>query len=475
LEQAYSLAKDPTIGEEQRKQLRIQLGAKWDALNESIVIPESFLQNNFRLVTVVEGLVWEWARRMDAARSRPDQLRNLGREFERQFGFRMPVKDEQHMPPSRGEIVELMSLRMGQTCRAQYLSSQTGSTGVPHTHVFLPTDSNLASNTRTAEKLSKDLGDKAKALGSKIQFHCDPELPEENAEVGDQRGNPFMMVAIATESFRPDSEAGGAAVTEMDSIDLSAVTSLNYWQDASNEIVRQYLDWIEDPHGKSMFANVSFSFGLGYIMPAFVTDPVLRSSRWRPWALSKERTANAQAERDGHRTHNALMYALLEPAAERLKALRVKDLAGTEHPWTLPLLRFGPEGSARNAFTFTRQAFADIGNGWAPDSAAFKPGLTLTSLKKLMEHLEANPTIVDAIMVEAQQYFGAVCAEEGVGRQDIRSLFVGVNRKLRDEIQPELERLSNYADYEATLQALIDRSQALISFDRAMLAELYEA
>lgn len=474
LTKAYGLADDPTIGEEQRKQLRIQLGAMWDSLNESIVIPESFLQNNFRLVPVVESLVWEWARRMDAARSRPDHLRNLGREFERQFGFRMPIKDEQHMPPNREEIVELMSLRMGQTCRAQYLCSQTGSTGVPHTHVFLPTDGKLATNTRTAEELVKKLEGKAKALGSKIQFHCDPELSEENALVGDQRGNPFMMVAIATESFRPDQEAGGGAVTEMDSIDLSAVTSLNYWQDASNPIVRQYLDWIEDPHGKSMFANVSFSFGLGYIMPAFVTDSVLRSSRWRPWALSKERTDNAQAERDGHRIHNALIYALLEPNAERLKTLRVKDLSGTEHSWALPLLRFGPEGSARNAFTFTRKAFADIGNGWAPDSSAFKAGLTLTSLKKLMEHLEANPSIVDAIMAEAQHYFGVVCTEEGVGRQDIRSLFVGVNRKLRDEIQPELERLSNYADYEATLQTLIDRSQALISLDRPMLAELYE-
>jgi hypothetical protein len=282
---------------------------------------------------------------MDAAATHPDRLQHLRREFERLFGFQLKTSDGKHLPETRKEIVEKMAMRLGQTCRAQYVSSAAGSS--PSTLVFLPTDKLLITSQtdlkETIGALDQSANQSAKKGSSSVKFHADLERDEAEREVeGDARGNPFMMLAVAIETFRSNSDQADRQLVESKELDLESVTSLGYWRDSANTHVTTFLEWVEDPDGKSMFADVSFSFGLGYIMPAFVRDERLRSGRWRPWARSTEGAVQKAKERMANRTNDAIVYALLQPQGERLSQLAVTDLAGTKQPWTLPLLAFGP-------------------------------------------------------------------------------------------------------------------------------------
>jgi hypothetical protein len=363
-----------------------------------------------------------------------------------------------------------MAMRLGQTCRAQYVSSAVGSS--PSTLVFLPTDKSLIPSKTDLKQTILELDGQAKAS---VKFHADLERDEAEREVeGDARGNPFMMLAVAIETFRSNSDQADRQLVESKELDLESVTSLGYWRDSANTHVTTFLEWVEDPDGKSMFADVSFSFGLGYIMPAFVRDERLRSGRWRPWARNTEGAVQKAKERMANRTTDAIVYALLQPQGERLSQLAVTDLAGTKQSWTLPLLAFGPHQSTKNAFTFTRQSFKPVGDGWAPKGPEFKAGASCSSLKKLYEYLESNPEVVTAIFREAHHYFGTVCRAEGVVERDVKAMFDASSTRIRNEIQDALSGLANYADYEPLLEQIFARADAFVGLERAELAEIYK-
>lgn len=236
------------------------------------------------------------------------------------------------------------------------------------------------------------------------------------------------------------------------------------------------MQFVEEPCGHSMFRVDPDSFGLGYIIPAFVCDDSLSKHRWKPWAAQKEseRTRRADA------SYDAVVYAMLgavpTPHGQPVPLLcrSIQDKYRESREWNLPLLRFGENGDTKNAFTFMRCAFADSNVGWVANSRAFLDGQSFTSLKKLMEGLDGNTEAVAAIRAEAAHFFGVVCDDEGTLEIPLERLMHAHSEWFYNAggLRDCLNNLAGFADNaEAHVKRLEQRAVALSKLSRAALAK----
>lgn len=472
LEHAYSMAGSGEHEEDVNKKFKRDLAAMFKSLGSNVVVPPEFIQRNFRLSQVAEELVNEWARRIDLASNNQAAQRNMERKFGEIFGFNFDKLEGQCVVPDRKEIIEKMALRLGQNCKAQYMARESSAMTIPdvHTLVFLPTDKYLVDSDNAVKEWKKELKQMAAAIKAPITFHLEQEGDEAFGE--DCRGNPFLLLAVVTEGFpsKEDSQVRDPMVSAPADFDL--VSSMDYWRAQNDPHLKTYLEWVEDPYGKSMFADVKYSFGLGYILPAFVNNKSLREARWRPWARSIEN----EVARKSNISVDAILYGLLgtKESKSPLLQLSVADDNGTNHRWTLPLLKFGPAGSTKNAFTFLRQAFTNESGGWRPKAREFEAGHHESSVKKLVDLMTRDANISKAIMKEAAHYFGSLCFTEGFIDRDVKQLFLALSDWIHEHLRGELERLPNFEEYRPMLEQLEERATELSTLSREELCEIYK-
>jgi len=474
LDNAYSTIGSGKQDEEHKKVVRRELGRRMESFSSNVVIPASFLNRRFRLADVAFRLVGMWAARIDKAASNPRGQENLKRRFLRTFGFELESRGGRSEVPSKKEVMELMARRLGMNCRAQFnLRGGSGRTQErAATHVFLPADSSLVKGAEPAKQWRKALESSLSHEDKgRIQFHVECEGEEDSTE---QRGNPFLLMACVTEGFsceNPDADPAdqGAVHAAFDRI-----SSLDYWRAANDPHVKTFLDWVEDPSGKSMFANVPYSFGLGYTLPVFVTNEQLRKSRWRPWAVEAEK----RIERKGSAGLDAVLYGLFGTGSNGkspLFRLSVKDQDGAVADWKLPILVYGASREAKHGFAFSRQAFTDETGDWRPKSKAYRPGDEESSIKKLYARFAADESLVRAFVHEAQHYFGKLAFEEGLRERDVQKEFVTLHDWLDGDLRKDLQKLSNYEiDYSDIVDQLVARALQLSKMSRADLAALYK-
>jgi hypothetical protein len=422
---------------------------------------------------VVTDLLQEWAKQIEDAKSAPNERENLMRAFDDKFGFRLQERGGMIEVPTAKEALGRMALRLGQNCRPQYLRAAEVGAGeeIAETLVFLPVDRNLVATDASRDEWKAELGSMARATGSPVQFHVEVEPDDEGAgDLDYGRGNPFVMLATNFEAF-PGATMQGGEFKGGAAIDLDKVASLHYWKSEGDAEVHEFLRWVEDPKGKSMFAEVSYSFGLGYTLPAFVRNEALRSARWRPWAAF----ADAQREKENRAfaAVDALLYALLASAGAThpLLQLKVTNKLDEEHGWTLPLLHFHP---IKRAFEFKRQIFEETSNGWRPRSNAVKQGHEIATLKQLFEFLEKDPKVVPAITAEARHFFASLCFTEGYTDQDVRRIMSALHDWISSEFRPAMEKAPNFEDYRALVEKVEKRSDTLHQLGRAALAEEFK-
>lgn len=470
LENAYAVAGSGKQDDEKRKEVRRELGRKLDDFAGNVVVPAAFLNRHFRLADVAEKLVHAWAARIDKAASNPRGQENLKRRFLRIFGFELKVRGGQCEVPSKKEIVELVALQLGRNCRAQF-NLRGGSGRMQEraaTHVFLPADNSLVKGPAPAKEWQKSLDGRAKQdANHRVNFHVGVEGDE---ELGEERGNPFVMMACVTEGFsceNPDVDPADQGVVHLA---FERISSLDYWRAANDPHVKTFLDWVEDPSGRSMFANVSYSFGLGYTLPAFVTNDQLRKSRWRPWAVEAEK----RIERQGSVGMDMILYALLGADGDRKSALfdlSVRGEEGEETPWTLPILGYGEGQQSKHGFVFARQAFTDETGEWRAKSKAYRAGEEETSLKKLVARFAADDALRAALAHEAAHFFGVLAMAEGLRERDVSKAFVALHDWLDGDLREALEKLGNYElDYRDHVDHLVGRALQLSKLSRADLA-----
>jgi len=470
LDNAYGVYGSGKQDDEKRKEIRRELGRKFDGFASNVVVPVKLLNDHFRLADVAEKLVHAWAARIDKASSNPRGQENLKRRFLRIFGFELKIRGGQCEVPSKKEIVELMALRLGQNCRAQF-NLRGGSGRMQEraaTHVFLPADNTLVKGAVPVKEWQKSLDVRAKQDDKHlVNFHVGLEGDE---DLDEERGNPFVMMACVTEGFsigNPDVDPADQGVVHLA---FERISSLDYWRAANDPHVKTFLDWVEDPSGRSMFANVSYSFGLGYTLPAFVTNDQLRKSRWRPWAVEAEK----RIERQGSVGLDVVLYAMLGTDGDRKSALfdlSVRGAEGEETPWTLPILAYGEGQQSKNGFVFARQAFTDETGEWRAKAKAYRAGEEETSLKKLVTRFAGDDALRSALAREAAHYFGAIAMAEGLRERDVSKAFVALHDWLDGDLREALEKLGNYElDYRDHVDQLVARALQLSKLSRADLA-----
>ena len=474
LDNAYSVTGSGKQDDDKRKEVRRELGRKLDDFASNVVVPAAFLNRHFRLADVAEKLVHAWAARIDKASSNPKGQENLKRRFLRTFGFELKVRGGQCEVPSKKEIVELMALQLGRNCRAQF-NLRGGSGRMQEraaTHVFLPADSTLVKGAKPADEWRKSLDGRGKHdTNHRINFHVGVEGDE---ELGEERGNPFVMMACVTEGFsceNPDVDPADQGVVHLA---FERISSLDYWRAGNDPHVKTFLDWVEDPNGRSMFANVSYSFGLGYTLPAFVTNEQLRKSRWRPWAIDAEN----RIEQKASVAVDAILYALLgspKGSKSAIYNLSVTDQEGVDAAWSLPVLRYGVGKDSKNGFVFQRQAFTSDTGDWRADCRAFRSGEEETSIKKLITRFGSDDATQRALAREAEHFFGKLTFEEGIRDRDVQKEFLALREWVDSTLRSELQKLSNYEiDYADLVNQLESRALAVSKLGRADLAALFK-
>jgi len=279
-----------------------------------------------------------------------------------------------------------------------------------------------------------------------------------------------VMIACITEGFTCANPESAPAEQGVVHAAFDRIESLDYWRAANDAHVKTYLDWVEDPNGRSMFANVEYSFGLGYTLPAFVTNAQLRKSRWSPWAKESEN----RIERQGSISLDVVLYSLLGVNGNRKSALfdlSVRDQDGNETKWVLPILTYGTAKDSVHGFAFARQAFTDETGDWRARSKAYLAGDEESSLKKLVSRVAADDALRAAIAREAQHYFGVLAMQEGLRERDVQKAFVDLHDWLEADLKKRLEKLANYEiDYKDHVDQLVARALALSKMSREGLA-----
>ncbi len=482
LDQAYSPLKGGLDGLED-KELRRSIDKKWGELRMATTIPIRFMNKYFSLRQVLEELHAEWVYRFEMSSANEKVLHNLETSFQEEMGFR-PEKDEHGYSRMDGKkVIEKLALCIGQRCRAQYVSSK-GSMEAPDTLVFLPTDSELAAGEAQRRDWLLPLNEAAHKSRAPVKFHA--ELANDMDKV-DARGNPFQILAVTFEGFQSTGE--GMAVDESVTAergrgpDLAHVTSLDYWRDSNEHEVQTLLDWTEDPNGKSWFTPTRNTFGIGYEIPAFVTNDVLRNCRWRPWAMDKEAQQEAERQALEYRKEDAIIYAMLSPEGAFGKPIS-RGGEPVPHPiigaamssgaetllWNLPLLQWDFTRDNANKvdsvrFTFARRAHVLKGEQWGSWGETFAEGDQRASLGELLKLFEdpRGALALEEIRSEAAHYFGHVLKDDAILDEDVQGLMRDVCIRLAGELDREIRHMREYkVHYEKRVERLKQRAHALL-------------
>ena len=454
----------------QTRRLQPQLRQLWKQLGDSVSVPKRFIEKTFNLKAVVRDLYDTWAKQIDEAKSDPRRRQRLLKAFKLQFGFDIGVDSNQQCEiQDEAEILRKMALYLGATCRPQYLRRTTASSqpGVSEVLVFMPSEvlegseSELVRSKRIKEQEGLLHAAASKAKLPELQFFCSTNSV---GDAGRTRGNPYMMMAVCLERFprRKDGKGEGP-------IDLDAVASLSHYIGAG-ETVDKLLEAVEEADGRSMF-EVGDSIGLGYVFPAFVTNPTLQRVRWKPWM---EHRQGEKARKQSHAIE-VLAYMLLRTAGTKFDGQMVAENDGTTHDWSLPLLKV-EDVSGRTALVATRQGFSCEASGWRPRLSKFRADHEFGSFKRTLETLEAEKPLLDALRNEAKHYFAEVCDVEDLVAKDFQRLWLNLKDYLNDEVVPDLSKLSNYErDYKAVLESLLATVDGLSAKSRVELVQVYKA
>lgn len=457
---------------EEQRSVERDLYRALDSFREDIIISRKWLVDRFSMVAVAERLAHAYASEIEECKSSPKAQGYLHDHFLRLFGFSLETRRGRLQVPSAEEIIVNMATELGENCKAQYLvRSGAERMEKKSAHVFLPADEKLASDQHGASKLVAKCEKDARRRHANVNYHADPVNAGEDGGA-DDRGNPFLMLGMVMEGFVVASDGNGPSETAAVHAAFNQISSLDYYNKDGDEDVKTFLNWVERPDGRSIFADVSYSFGLGYILPAFVTNEGLRESRWRPWAQD----VDAEMERRANAGVDAMLYAMLGipgKGSSRVFAQRLVSEDGTKVSWGLPLIKFGG-AATKNGFTFTRRAFTERTGEWRPDSRAFDGGDQATSIAKLDQLFRDQPDVPAAIAAEAAHFFGVLCFEEGIIERDVKAQFRALYDWIDGTLRTRLEKLPNYeVDYSDLVNKLEARSLELAKMKREELAELY--
>ena len=473
LDNAYTTVNGGRVSEDEVKKHKRELTSLWETAGKSVFISQKFLHTHFRFAAVATKLVAVWSKDLDALCANPAEQNRLMSQFEACFGFTMQLDAKRmcvHLEPK--QIVQQMAQRIGRNCRAQMIVTNPVGKKVKEVRslVFLPSDEHLVKGKTQVAHWVNELNEEARRHDLPTTYLCTAEDTDGTNVSGN--ANPFMVLAVVHEFVPMQMEHNDREVPE-GTFDLDRIKALDYWTAVGDPDLHQQLQDVEDIDGKSMFAPPSYSFGLGYVTPDFVRNPLIRDRRWRPWTQFRD-AADKRKETAGY---DSLVYALLgsDGGDSAFLHLKAEDEGGTESDWTLPLLRYGESTEAKNAFTFTRVAFTDTFGGWAAKSEAFKKGKSFTSIKKLMEHFDSDMHAIPAIRKEAAHYFGVLCVGEGFADSHMKKLFLALREWIHTTVRDNVDNLPNFKeDYEVHVLKIEERALALSLMTRGELAKHFK-
>jgi len=363
-------------------------------------MPMSFLTKHFALNPTAEALAKVIVHQMNESDERTRNV--LSNEFEVLFGTKPRRKDNKFIAPESDELIKRMAVSLAKTCDPFVLFHRDTGETKDRVMVFLPQgyDEEFAKDVQKVSEMP--------LLTVKASDRAD----EEDTDLSHQAGaSPFSMVAYADQTI--ELEPIGRSPNH-----LSGIRNLDY---RDRPEVSEWLRLTEDPSGTSLFDRRPGTCGFGFTWPGFVNDAAWAKLRWRPWQ---------PATLGGEKHVRALLWALAgEPADLRKReartAIEALSKIRSAHPeWSMPLLTVQRQGQGF-AWVFSRKAASarksESGTKIFFDGSAFGPGSeahTFSSVKKLVDFLGKNPSVVKAI-------------------QDERSLFDKTLAELDDELGHE--------------------------------------
>ena len=457
-------------GRGEQREAERDLYRRLEGFREDVIIDREWLARNFSLMTVAKQLVDAYANAIEDCKASPRQQGYLEDHFLRTFGFGIERDRGRLDVPDAESIMIQMAIELGENCKAQY-RVKAGVEGLERkaSHVFLPADEKLAMDKPAADKLRGKCDKLARRRKAKVNFHVE-ECLTVDGDVSEERGNPFLMLSVVTEGFLMANDEDGSSPTGAAHEAFGHVTSLDYYDAGGDHKVKQYLEWVERPDGKSWFKDDKETFGLGYTLPAFVHHQGLREARWRPWAKDVDQEIARQASA----SIDAMLYAMLGVPGKRDGMIFQVRLLDRPVVWRLPLLKL----VAGSKFSFSRKAFTIENTGeWEANSEAFLPDDAPMSIAQLHDRLRQEPDIQSAIATEAAYFFDVLCDGEdrpgdGAVKQAFKDLWTWVSDTLKPTLQKRGDELYE-REYESLVEQLADRAKVLLKMKRKDLAALY--
>lgn len=411
----------PSLAEEHAGPIQRLVRSDVDALVQALDVERWWLREHYAFDKVIEGQLEAW--QSEFQRTSGPALSALCRDFEMFYG--LPPEDtgaenggKSEGKPAVPEVWDVLRALVLSTARSCEPLMQV----------------------RSGREQERRKGDLAMAalpacFGDKPDSPEIMKLKESHAKAGIASANwvypstnPYVLTVYTNQGF---------ALTESgdDDSHFQRVRSLDYWQDADEDNVADWLSKAEDPSGASVFSKEMRNSGLGYPDPTLVRDPAFAGLRWRPWYRHEEAARESQA----HRATDAVLYAMYGHVGTR-SSDETKELVGELadrfarkelHAWAMPNIRW--EG---RRMWFQRDAVQvddriSTANGLLVDGAPTR--LTLT---KFMAAISATdePTrrAVDGLMAERTHFHEEMPSRIGISDDHFRALHQGVEDFLVD-------------------------------------------
>lgn len=307
-------------------------------VRQSVSLKDSFMEDHFSFVKVLEGNLPHWNRAIEQAMGDGVRMNDLKKKFKLTLGAE-PMPDPQNkdapwkLPPLE-MLQRTIAASLASTCAPWWIAETEGA----HHSVmmFVPFDLKREGKTKFDEALKREV----------------PHRTVSAFGLTDSKGGAtlYSYVAYVNEGIllKADEAERGMHL-------LDKVTSLGYWHDPD---VMEWLQMAERDDGESIFSQRSGNKGCGYVSPIYVREKKLAGYRWKPWM--KDEAALGEALRN--QSADLMLYAMLgmgltpeqaKKFAEKLAPYKVRlpllKQSETGQVWTLARKTLVWSGAVRQA------------------------------------------------------------------------------------------------------------------------------
>lgn len=408
-------------------------------ISHALHVDRRFLKEHFAFDKVVEGQLKAWDE--EFLRSAGSSLESLKRDFELFYGIPPEMAPSgKPMTPPLEEVIHALVLTVAKSCE-------------PLVQIRAGYDAERRHGDLVLAALPQCFGKDA------IQ-----RLNDEHVKAGIagnqwayESANPYVLTVYANQSFALKDSGD-------DDVHFRRVRSLEYWQDADEDNIAEWLALAEDQGGASVFAKQMRNSGLGYPDPTLVKDDAFATLRWRPWYRSEEAERDAQA----YRALDAILYGLYgnlgsgssretrELVEELIERLESKEM----HEWAMPNIRW------ENRRMYFQRNAVEVRDDLPTANGLVKGAperLTLTKFVTKWSGVdESTRKAINGLRAESEYFRNELTLEVGISTSHLKALHRGVEDFLVDlELEVSKASGSDKEAFESLVAGLLERHRAL--------------